>query len=458
MSDFEDFRDVCEADAEAFGRIAWDRKRWSRQAALKTLMRTHPRVWAKGGHSTGKTNEVAYDVIEDVALHPGAQTIIVGATYESARDTIWSDIRKAHATARIDIGGEMNADRWTLGDGWFAKIVNGNQPETLHGVHGERVRVIVDEASALRAEFWPALDSLLASQDARLVVMFNPIHAEHRTREIVNDPSFRGVTFSCEDHPNVVSGSNIYPGAVTREWVEAFKERVRRGLATQDDYRARVLGEFPLGGDDQLVSESDLEAVADGCAEDTRDELRIGLDVARFGSDRNVLVVVDRSRRVVAVEAWVGADLMQTTGRLIAAIKRYGVRPEYASVDVCGIGAGVVDRCREQGVCVASCDFGVQPVGDWAGELGNDASFLNRRAELHMLLRVLIRSRRLSVPREYREMWSDLCVPRFKYTSSAKQAVESKDEIRKRVGRSPDYSDALIIALNVATADVWIDI
>ena len=45
------------------------------------------------------------------------------------------------------------------------------------------------------------------------------------------------------------------------------------------------------------------------------------------------------------------------------------------------------------------------------------------------------------------ELIGDLTAPRIKYTSSGKIGVEPKDEIRKRLGRSPDSGDALAMAI-----------
>ena len=46
-----------------------------------------------------------------------------------------------------------------------------------------------------------------------------------------------------------------------------------------------------------------------------------------------------------------------------------------------------------------------------------------------------------------RELLGDLCAPRWKETSQGIQ-IESKDDIKKRLGRSTDCGDALVMALH----------
>lgn len=419
---------------------------WSKQREGYALCWQHDRVWLKGGHSTGKTHLVSRWVPDFVATTPSAKVLIIGPKFDQARINLWGLVQRAYSEAKIPLGGRMGADSWQLGPEWWARVAGADKPESLHGTHGVAVTVIVDEASGIEPWAWAAIDSLMASSGSRLIVMFNPIRPDGMTRSMVDDPRFRGVTFSCLDHPNVTSGEDVYPGAVTKKWVEDVAEKLRRGVVDDDYWRSRVLGEFASGDANAVTTRADLTDAWEHPSEVT-DQPRIGLDVARFGGDQCVMTVLDAKRSVVDVQSWMKADLMETTGRLVAAIRQHKVAPPFACVDVCGIGAGVVDRCREQGIRVTPVDFGEGAKGDWRRVLGREASFTNRRAELHWLTRALLKSRQLRVDPRWVATWADLTLPRYAYDSSGSIKIESKDEIRKRVGRSPDFGDSLIIAL-----------
>ena len=51
--------------------------------------------------------------------------------------------------------------------------------------------------------------------------------------------------------------------------------------------------------------------------------------------------------RVIFGETWRHLDLMESAGRVLAHLRRW--EAQRVKVDVIGIGAGVVDRLREQG-------------------------------------------------------------------------------------------------------------
>lgn len=449
MSAFATISDACKADPLAFPRLAWRRQYWSRQADVYRACKTSARVAAKGGHSTGKTFAVADFIIEHVAMNPGAKCIILGPKYEQVRNNLWAAVRKAHFDARFPLGGNMGVDTWTLGDDWWARIAGADKPESLHMGHGKAMLVVIDEAVGVEPWAWEPINSMLASDGARLVVMFNPTRAEHKTRQIADDPAFSVVTLNCEDHPNVVSGENVYPGAVTRAYVEDFKARVARGVATLDEYRARVQGEFPRASSDALVSGDDLAASLEAKAADVR---RLALDVARFGEDRNALTLVDEHRRAKLLDTWGGMDLMQTTGRLVKAIKEHAVAPSFTFVDSCGVGGGVVDRARELGYAVRGVDAGEKATGRWASLVGRETRFANRRAEMYWALRCAIKSRALSVPKDY---WSDLGMIRVGYASDSAIKLPSKDDMRNEHGRSPDRADSLALAFAAPSGGAW---
>lgn len=439
MPSAAEIRAAIKADPFWFPRVVLGRSYWSKQAELYRALHESDRVAAKGGHATGKTYAAADFVVEYAATRPGAQVVILGPTFEQAKGGVWKDVRAAYYGARTPVGGVMGADSWTLGERWSVRVRGADKPEALHGVHGANVLIVIDEAAGIREDLWSAVESLLASEGAKLVLLFNPTRPTGYARDACTNPRFRVVTLSCLDHPNVVSGSNVYPGAVTAAWVAEVKARC--DLTRDEDYwRGHVLGEFPSADPDALLGLGDLEASEKAPPVD--DVPRLALDVARFGSDRNVLVYVDGKRRAQLVEEWAGQDLMWTAGRLMRAVRDLGVDPRMTFVDSCGVGGGVVDRCREAGVPVVGVDAGSKATGRWASVVGRETPFANRRAEMFWTLRCICKSLAVTIPRDF---WADLGMIRVGYRGTD-LAIRSKDDMRKEHGRSPDRADALALA------------
>lgn len=48
------------------------------------------------------------------------------------------------------------------------------------------------------------------------------------------------------------------------------------------------------------------------------------------------------------------------------------------------------------------------------------------------------------------ELVGDLCAPKWRINSTGRIQVESKDDIRKRLGRSTDLGDAVVMAFSVS--------
>ena len=116
-----------------------------------------------------------------------------------------------------------------------------------------------------------------------------------------------------------------------------------------------------------------------------------------------------------------------------------------AVVDTIGVGAGVVARLREQGLWVEAFQAAARSEGtDESGEL----QFLNRRAEGWWRLRALLdpaRKPTLALPPDDL-LIGELTAPTYRTTSNGRSQIESKDEIRKRLGRSSDRADAVMMA------------
>lgn len=428
-----------------FSEAVLGRTLWSKQKQLAQAVKKHRRVLCASGHGVGKTATLATIICEWMTQRPQARVICMASTWHQVQHTLWGEVKNLHARARYPLGGKMMETKWTIDlDGALATCLSVDDPTALQGVHGPAVLIVVDEAEGLSQNMWNAIESLMSSEGSRLVACFNPVTPAGYLFDAARRPEeWHYITISCLDHPNVIEGRNVIPGAVTREWVDEMREKHGEDSAF---WASRVLGRFPAAGSNTLVSLADIAASAKW-ETGIREHRRMGLDVARFGGDANCLTILDETRTVIASESWRGEDLMATTGRAIAAMKTYAIDPRNVCVDVCGVGGGVVDRMREQGYRVQAVDFGAGPVGDWAGLLGKESSYPNRRSELHAVARQLFRAKQISVPEKFREIAADLGSILFSYDSKGRFVVESKDKIRERTGRSPDHSDSLLIAL-----------
>jgi hypothetical protein len=100
-----------------------------------------------------------------------------------------------------------------------------------------------------------------------------------------------------------------------------------------------------------------------------------------------------------------------------------------------GNGGGVIDRLRQLGHEVMGVHFG--------GKAGRPR-YVNKRTEMWFEMRDWITSGGV-IPNDM-GLKQDLATPTYKFTSAQDvYSLESKDEIKKRIGRSPDVGDALAL-------------
>ena len=163
--------------------------------------------------------------------------------------------------------------------------------------------------------------------------------------------------------------------------------------------------------------------------------MELGVDVARFGSDRTV-ICARQGNRVIEFASYRKKDTMETAGLVKAVAKRYS--PACVRVDSIGVGAGVVDRLKELGVP------GVTGI-NVAQRATNPEHFANLKAELYHGLRDRFQQGRIRIPGD-QTLISELASIRYSFTSSGQTRLEDKDELRGRGQPSPDMADALMLA------------
>lgn len=198
---------------------------------------------------------------------------------------------------------------------------------------------------------------------------------------------------------------------------------------------------------DRLIAPHYVKAAQKRDIEPTNVRPIWGVDCARFGDDLNTLAKRQGNVQLEKVKSWGKADTMTTAGRIVTEYRKTprADRPSDIVVDAIGIGAGVADRLREvfRDEGWDEGDFATKIVDVNVGESAAESEQYDRlRDELWCRARDWVEdpSSRLCEDDTMLEM--DLCTPTFNYTSSGKQKVESKADMKKRTKRSPDHADA----------------
>lgn len=211
---------------------------------------------------------------------------------------------------------------------------------------------------------------------------------------------------------------------------------------------AYILGLFPPSSINSLFSPDEVE---DAMAQHLREhdyaysQKRLGIDVARFGDDRTVIA----PRQGLAAFPCVtmrNARTPEIVARVIKAKFDWGSEVEFVD-GTGGWGAGVVDGLHQGGY---------NPIEVLFNEKAFDPRYYNKRAEMYFNFSKWVKRggalpKSTTLKRELTEMT-------YTYKDS-KLIMESKEQIKKRLGFSPDEGDgyALTFAHEDAPAKTLAD-
>ena len=341
---------------------------------------------------------------------------------------------------------EMHSLKLTLSHG-EAFAAASDDPALLEGMHADSVLLLMDEAKSIVPATWEAVEGALSGTGEALALAVSTpgppsgtFHAIHTRKPGLEDWWVRHVTLD----------EAVAAGRISPEWAE---QRARQWGVASAVYQNRVLGEFHASDEDSCIPLAWIELATerwrewDDAGRPQGDAPAVlGVDVARAGGDKTVIAT--RVGDVVeSLDRHDVPDLMAVTG--FTAAKLGG--DATAVIDCVGLGAGVLDRLREQKKNVVGFNASARSTArDRSGEL----SFLNQRSESWWRMREALdpsNDARLCLPPDD-GLVGDLCAPRWKVNSTGKIQIESKDDLRRRIGRSTDAADAVIMSLGPSRA------
>lgn len=435
--------------------VRWVKERlrqvaWSKQREILGALQHHRRVAVRSCHGVGKSHIAAVAVAHWLDTHPPGEAFVVttAPTAAQVRAILWRYIRRNHKRGKLP--GRVNQTEWHIND---EIVAYGRKPadqdeSAFQGIHARYVLVVIDEACGVPEQLWVAADALTTNTDCRILAIGNPDNpAAHFRKVCMPGSGWHVIGISAFDSPNLTGEEvpeELTRVLVSREWVE---EKAKEWGVDNPLYRSKVLGEFADDAPNQVVRSSDIYAcrnVADqDYAPDDLLPVELGVDVGGGGDE----TVIRERRGVLAGREWrATTDRPEQIAPLIlAAIIETGATA--VKVDSIGIGFGVIGELRNaQDRGEHQADIEAVNVAEAASE---PDKFMNLRAEIWWSLgRELSASGSwdLSQMANGDTTVAQLLEPRWTVDPKGRIRVEPKDDIRKRLGRSPDNADALLLA------------
>ena len=421
---------------------------------LEAIAPPGAKVSVRSGHGIGKSSSAAWIIFWHLETHDFGKIPCTAPNSHQLRDILWGELSKWRRRAdeqsaalgipsrfwlttlfKLVVDGlyDPSAKEW----GAFARTARKENPEALQGFHAGHLLYIVDEASGVDEAIFEAAEGALSTPGSRVLLLGNPTKnsgvfaASHKH----NRGEYTALHFRSQDSPLVAPD---YRDRLVAKWGEG-----------SNVVKVRADGDFPRQEADVLIS---LE-LTEPCLTRERVEgegLRIlGVDPARFGSDRTVLLV--RQGSVVehlAVSA--KRDTMETVGHIVTAAETW--EADTITVDTVGLGAGIYDRLvevrrdqhRPWTLVAVDVSKAAPPArkGEARPRLLRDWLWI----EMPRWLREehpVFAGRTAAERQACEDLAGELASVTYGLDSQGRLVVEDKDDMRKRLGHSPDLADAL---------------
>jgi hypothetical protein len=398
------------------------------------------RMATSSGRGIGKSALVSWLVLWMLTTRIGSTTIVSANSEAQLRSVTWAEITKWLSMAMNTHWFEVSATR-VMPAKWLTELVerdlklgtrywgvegrlwSAENPDSYAGVHNfSGVMLVFDEASGIDDSIWSVAAGFFTE------------NTPNRFWLAFSNPRRNSGYFYETFHAKRDFWRNKIVDARTVENTDknVYQQIIDEYGADSSQAHVEVYGQFPSASDDQFIPAHVVDdAMAREKYKDLTAPIVIGVDPARFGSDSTV-IAVRQGRDIIEIKKHKGDDTMETVGRIIEAIEEY--KPALINIDEGGLGAGVVDRLKEQRYKIRGVNF--------ANKAKNPMMYGNKRAEMWGDMREWLKS--ASIPKD-RYLKTDLISPLMKPDSKGAIFLESKKDMKMRGLASPDAADAIAL-------------
>jgi hypothetical protein len=469
-------------------------------------VRDNPITIARSANSVGKSFCASRLAIWFYSVYADSQVYMTAAPPEgNLRNILWAHVARiardkpalfsGHLIRRLRV--ERHPESFMQGVSIPLQGTSAEREAKFSGRHAPHLMFIVDEGDAVPEEVYKGIDGCMSSGFVRLLIMFNPRAPQGYIYDLEKRGGANVIELSSLDHPNVKTGRDIIPGAVSRDvTVKRFNEWTRplaigeqpdqncvkvpeflvgetavgndgrtypplqagERKITVEEFWYKTLGKYPSQGSRQLISEEwisnartryDLYVAMYGDRPPEGVRPRVGLDCAEFGSDNNSLCA-RYGGYVAPFMSWGGLDSDETATKGFVEYKK--LNGDLLYVDALGIGSSVSPRIyrlgKEEGydVVVIGVKVSEKPSKMTKSDLGE---FYSMRDELWWRCREWLERDQTAMLPNDPMLVEELRTATYDYTNdSRKIKIMKKEEFRDKLKRSPDRADALCLTFS----------
>lgn len=449
-------------DPLGFIELAWpDLDLAAYQGEVLAMLPTEHKVSVRGPRGLGKTMVSALAILWFAISREQAgidwKVVTTSGSWLQLRTFLWPEV---HRWAKAIDWDALGVDPWQTEkqilklsislDAGIASAASPQRPELIEGAHAKQLMVVFDESKVIAPEVFNSVEGAASGQGVDGQEFFalavstpgapiGKFYDIHKRKPGLEDWWVRHVTLE-----EAVAAGRISPEfgpRLAKIWGE-----------TSSEYIQHVLGEFAADDEYALIPLSWVERAMERWREweaapiADKTIVRVGVDVARHGSDETVIATVNKDAVVMKLDSEAYTDNVSELGD---DIHRAIPHTAQITVDTDGLGAGTADRLRQLGRNVEMFHGAPQPK-EWRDKSG-ELEAASRRSAAWWRIRELLDPAKplgleIALPPDDM-LIGDLTAPRKVSDPKGRIKVESKDSVKARLHRSPDRADAIVYAM-----------
>jgi len=391
----------------------------------------------------GKSAVLAWCGLNFLSCYAGAgehpKGAVVSMTRDNLRDNLWPEmskwqdrsefLKRSFVWTKEKLFAREHPETWFLSARAWSKTANAQeQGRTLSGLHSKFVLYLIDESGDISPAILKSAEQGLSNCTfGKILQAGNPTSHQGILHLAATSQRHLWHTIRITGDPEDPKRS----GRIDLDWA-----RQQISLYGRDDpwVMAYILGQFPPTSINALLGPEEVEAAMGRHYQEPEYQFaqkRMGIDAARFGDDPWVIFPRQGLVAFRPVEMR-GPRSHEVSARVAAGKARWGSELECFD-GTGGYAAGAVDHLIQAGYSPQEINFSGKAM---------DPRYFNRRSEMWFLMAEWVK-RGGALPK-LPQLARDLTTPTYTF-HNGKFRLEEKEQIKKRLGFSPNYGDALAL-------------
>lgn len=377
----------------------------------------------------------------EVGHHPNG--IAISMTGDNLRDGLWKELAvwqskspflmAAFVWQKERIFAKDHPNTWFLAARTWSKSSDQESlGRVLSGLHSKYIFYLIDESGSMPPAILRSAEQGLSNCAWGMIATAgNPTdHASLLHFAVADQAELWDVVR--------ITGDPEDPNRSPRIDVDWAREQIHQYGRDNPWVMAFILGQFPPSSLNVLLSSDEVRAAIERELPDdsySNVQKRLGIDVARFGDDRTVIFPRQGLKAFKPVEMR-GARTTEIAARVAIAKSRWHSEMEFID-DTGGWAGGVIDQCILAKISLVPVSF--------SGK-ASDPRYFNLRSEMYFQAAEWVK-RGAELP-NVPGLVKEATAAQY-WFENGKLRVEEKEQIKKRLGFSPDYWDALLTTFSV---------